>query len=503
MRAALRSKSPSAFRRVRLTIVLLSVAAAFAAIGATSAMAGIDRELAIFAQCPTETPGVEACAYSTVTGGEFKFGSKTTPIVNPVTLQGGIKTGSNELQPAKNGETLSKTPEPAGSLSGLGLPGEEVTAISELAGPVFLNSTGLLRGGPAVQLPLKVKLENPALGSTCYIGSNTEPISLLLTTGTTSPPPPNTPISGKTGTLEFRAAGNIIHVAGTTVVDNEFAVPGANGCGPGGSENSLVNNNAGLPSAAGNNKTVQETEFSQAYSEKIKHQLALPAFGRCVKAAKGTGEYEDAKCVGGAGGEGKFNWIEGPGPNPKFTSTGTTTTLEGVGGAKVTCKKSTGSGEYTGAKSLTESIAFTGCTLPSKATCQSAGAAAGEIVTSQLSGALGFIQDQSGPNDELLMSVGLDLSSGAALVAAECGGASEPVTVTGSVIGALGKVNAMSSSLKMTATQSAGKQSPESFEEEAKDTLTATLGSGPEQAGLAGKQTIHNQEKFELKGSQQ
>ncbi|MHB8233520.1 MAG: hypothetical protein ACYDHT_02600 [Solirubrobacteraceae bacterium] len=483
--------------------VVLAVAAVFAAVGATSAMAGIDHELSIFAQCPTETAGVEACAYSTVTGGEFKFGSKTTPIVNPVTLQGGILTGSNELQPAKNGETLSKTPEPAGSLTGIGLPGEEITAISELAGPVFLNSTGLLRGGPAVQLPLKVKLENAALGSSCYIGSNSEPISLVLTTGETSPPPPNTPISGKTGTLEFRAAGNIIHVAGTTVVDNSFAVPGANGCGPGGSEDSLVDSDAGLPSAAGNNKTVQETEFSQAYSEKIKHQFALPAIGRCVKAAKGTGEYEDAKCVGGAGGEGKFNWIEGPGANPKFTSTGTVAKLEGVGGKSILCKKSTGSGEYTGAKTLTESITFTGCALPSKATCQSAGSAAGEITTSQLSGKLGFIEDKSGPSDELLVSVGLDLSNGSALVAAECGGASEPLTVTGSVIGAMGKLNAMTGTLKFTATQSGGKQSPEAFEEEAKDTLSATLGSGPEQAGLAGKLTIHNQEKLELKGSQQ
>jgi hypothetical protein len=503
MRAALRTKSSRTSRRVRRITVCLAVATAFAAVGATSAMAGIDHELAIFAQCPSESPSVEACAYSTVTGGEFKFGSKTTPIVNPVTLQGGIKTGSNELQPAKNGETLSKTPEPAGSLSGLGLPGEEITAISELAGPVFLNSTGLLRGGPAVLLPLKVKLENVALGSSCYIGSNTEPISLTLTTGTTSPPPPNTPISGKTGTLEFRAAGNIIHVAGTTVVDNAFSVPGANGCGPAGSEDSVVDNDAGLPSAAGNNKTVQETEFSQAYTEKLKHQLALPAIGRCVKAPKGTGEYEDSKCVSGAGGEGKFNWIEGPGTSPKFTSSGSKTKLEGVGGAKVECKKSKGSGEYTGAKSLTESITFTGCTLPSKATCQSAGAAAGEISTSQLSGKLGFIQDQSGPSDELLVSVGVDLSNGSALVTAECGGASEPVTVTGSVIGAIGKLDSMTKTLKLTATQSAGKQSPESFEEEAKDTLSATLGSGPEQAGLASKLTLHNQEKLEVKGAQQ
>jgi hypothetical protein len=480
------------------------IAVAFAAVWATPAIAGIDHELAIFAQCPTEVAGVEACAYSTVTGGDFQFGSETTPIANPVTLQGGIKTGSDELQPAKNGETLSKTPEPAGTLTGLGLPGEEITAISELAGPVILNSTALLQGGPAVQLPLKVKLENAALGNECYIGTNSEPIALTLTTGTTEPPPPNTPISGKTGTLEFRAAGNIIHVAGTTVVDNSFAVPGASGCGPAGSEDAAIDAKAELPSAAGKNSTVQETEFSQAYSEKIAHQFILPAIGRCVKVARETGEYENSTCVSNGGGEGKYDWEEGPGPNAKFTSTGSKTTLEGVGGAKVECKKSKGAGEYTGAKTLTDTITLTGCSLASShQSCQSTGASAGEVKTNQLSGTLGFIEDKSGPSDELLVSVGVDLSNGTALAAAECGGQVEPLTVTGSVIGSIGKLDKMTEALTLTNTQSSGKQSPEAFEEASNDTLSATLGSGAEQAGLAGKQKIKNEEKLEVKAAQE
>jgi hypothetical protein len=505
MRGALGRESRRASTRARRITFGLVVAVGLAALWATPAMAGIDRELSIFAQCPTETAGIEACAYSTVTGGEFKLGSKTTPIVHPLTLQGGLKTGTNELQPAKNGETLSKTPETVpGGLVGLGLPGEEVTATAELAGPVFLNSTGLLRGGPAVQLPLKVKLNNTLLGETCYVGTEADPLALTLTTLTTDPPPPNKPISGKTGTLEFRAAGNIIHVGGTTVVDNEFAAPEASGCGPAGLEDPVVNNSAGLPSAAGNNSVVQETEFSQAYSEKIAHQSILPAVGRCVKATRGTGEYENSSCVSGAGGEGKYNWQEGPGAGAKFTSAGAKSTLEGVGGAKVLCKKSSGAGEYTGAKSLTEQITFTGCTLASsKASCQSSGAAAGEIKTSSLAGTLGFIEDQSGPSDELLVSVGVDLSNATALVAGECAGLTEGLKVTGSVIGSIGKLNRMSKTLTLTDTQSSGKQSPEAFEEEANDTLSATLGSGAQQAGLASKQTIKNEEKLEVKASQE
>jgi hypothetical protein len=500
------SRRSNAAMSSRLVLTVLAVAGLFAAVGSAPAMAGIDHELSVFAQCPTSVPGVDGCAYSTVTGGEFKLGSKVTPITNPITLQGGLKEGTNELVPAADGNTLSKTPETVpGGLAGIGLPGEEVTATAELAGPVFLNSTALLRGGPSVQLPLKVKLDNPVLGATCYVGTEAEPISLTLTTGTTSPPPPNTPISGKTGTLSFVAAGNIIRVAGTTVVDNEFAAPGSNGCGPGGIEDSVVNNSAGLPSAAGNNSVIQETEFEQANPEKLKNQAILPAIGRCVKTAvKHTGEFESAKCVSASPGEGNFEWQEGPGTKAKFTTSGGKVTLQGVGGAKIECKKSKGAGEYTGAKSLTATLTLIGCTLVStKAPCQSSGAASGEIVSSALAGQLGFIKDQSGPADELLVSVGVDLSHGPSLIAAECAGLSEAVTVTGSVIGAVGKLSTMSATNTLSATQSSGKQSPEAFEEQAKDTLSATLGSGAEQAGLASKLTITNEEKLEVKAAQE
>ena len=490
----------------RLVLVVLAVSALVAAIGTASASAGIDKELSVFAQCPVSVPGVDGCAYSTVTGGEFKLGSKVTPIVHPITLQGGLKEGSNELIPAADGNTLSKTPQTVpGGLVGLGLPGEEVTATAELAGPVFLNSTALLRGGPSVLLPLKVKLDNTLLGATCYVGTPAEPLSLTLTTGTTNPPPPNTPISGKTGSLSFTAAGNITRVTGTTVVDNEFAAPGANGCGPAGLENSVVNNAAGLPSAAGNNKVVQETEFLQANPEKLKNQAILPAIGRCVKTkVKHTGEFETAHCVSASPGEGNYEWLEGPGAKPNFKTTSGVTALEGVGGAKVSCKKSTGSGTYTGAKTLTASLKLTGCALSSsKAACQSSGAPSGEIDTSSLNGQLGFIEDRSSPTDELLVSAGVDLSQAPTLITAQCAGVSEALSVSGSAIGAIASPNKMSNGVTLSYSQSSGKQSPEAFEEAAKDTLSATLGSGAEQAGLSTKQKLTSEEHLEVKVAQE
>ena len=178
---------------------------------------------------------------------------------------------------------------PAGS-SGSGCPAKKSRQRRNWPGPYprLDRSAARRPGGKAA---LKVKLSNTLLGETCYVGTEADPLALTLTTATTNPPPPNKPISGKTGTLEFGAAGNIIHVGGTTVVDNEFR-PRSQRLRPRRARGPGRQTSAGLPSAAGNNSVVQETEFSQAYSEKIKHQFALPAIGRCVKVAKETGKYE-------------------------------------------------------------------------------------------------------------------------------------------------------------------------------------------------------------------
>ena len=76
---------------------------------------------------------------------------------------------------------------------------------------------------------------------------------------TTSPPPPNKPVSGDPGTLDIVADPNGYQTlgagfTGATLVDNAYAVPKANGCGliPG-SLDPLINLSFGLPSAAGRN----------------------------------------------------------------------------------------------------------------------------------------------------------------------------------------------------------------------------------------------------------
>jgi PKD repeat protein len=101
-----------------------------------------------------------------------------------------------------------------------------------------------LTGAANLSISVRVKLEGSpsgvSLGDSCIIG----PLNLAVTTGTTSPPAPNTPISG----VPYDAD------AGTaTMVNNSFSVPAASGCGPLGLANGPINDELGLPAAGGKN----------------------------------------------------------------------------------------------------------------------------------------------------------------------------------------------------------------------------------------------------------
>ncbi len=501
--------SPRRGRRlVPAGVTLLAWVAALAA--AAPAQAGLQQEMAIFDDCPVNAPNVITCVYSPVTSGEFKLGGKSVAITRTVLLQGGISSVSPDLVAAANGETLSKTPLTVpGGLIGIEGLGGEVTATAELAGAVELHGANLLeRSGTAVSLPLKVKLDNPLLLNRCYIGSESQPANPLLTTGTTNPPGPNKPISGSVGKVSF-AAGQRITIVPASLVDNAFSVPGANGCGllpllidP------LVDLASGVPAAAGHNTAILNGVLETSPVQAVKAQAALPEIGRCVVAqstgeGKGTvfhGAYEDKGCTSEVQGhEGKYEWTTGA-AKAKFTAKGGAMTLAGASGAGVTCRNSLMTGEYTGPKSLSASVAFKGCkSTISREACQSNGAATGEVTASGLTGGLGFIEDVQSESG-LSVSVGVDLGDGSPLPA-RCAGVKEELVVNGSVIAAIAKIDAMSKTFSLAYTQSAGKQSPEQFEGGSKDTLVATLGSGAEQAGLSTTEKISNEESLEIKAA--
>jgi hypothetical protein len=478
----------------------LSVLLALA--GASSALAGVRGDLQRFANCPYNNTAVTECIYSDTTGGEFVIGKSTVPISRPVVIQAGLKA-LGYFVPATNGETLSKTPLPVpGGLIGIELPGNftEVTATAELAGEAQLRNS--------VTLPLKVKLDNLALGGNCYIGSEAEPVTLNLVYGTTNPPPPNKPITGNAVIVVRDHA--ITQITGT-LVDNAFAAPGATGCTLLPLVGDLaVNLKEGLPAAAGTNTAIMRGVTEEVPSRVVKNVLPLPDLGRCVKVEPTlegktkfyNGAFENSACIAESAQQtGKYEWLPGPGAKPAFTGTGGATTLETVGAkTKVKCTASASHGVYTSPKGETVAITLTGCaTGPNgqPVTCQSSGAAAGEIRTNALSGGIDFIKENEAP---VKPEVGLDLkaASGSDLVSFDCG--ARATAVSGSVIAGITVDVKPSTALKVKATQAGGKQSVEAFEEGAKDTLTFTPSGGtPEAGGLTATETRTNEEPLEIK----
>ena len=274
----------------RLSAAVLAVAtAALVFAGGASAHTG---EWAAFNNCPSTTAGVNKCMHAQVIGGHVKLGKKNVPIVNKVTLDGGLSKPAGEEEPeegfskffaAANGETLSKTPQPVpGGLAGIvnckeisnflvrlgcetvfenGLTG--LNATLELAKPaseIRVSETNLVFGeGVALKMPVKVHLENPLLGSSCYIGSSSSPLIWNLTSGTTKPPAGYTALKGNTGLLTFTEEGQILHLRGTELVENNWSAPRSSGCGGAIVElilDPIIDSQIGLPSPAGANEAV-------------------------------------------------------------------------------------------------------------------------------------------------------------------------------------------------------------------------------------------------------
>jgi hypothetical protein len=278
-----------------LTSVLGVLAFASVAVAAPHHPTG---EFAQFGDCPLSRSTITDCIYSVTSGGYFTIGNKTVPIKNPVTLQGGFEGGGTEVKffGAEDGNTLSKTPQPVpGGLLGITAPSwwpkflrdefnrfiEEgftgVNATVELAAPatsIKLNTENLIfEEGVALQLPIKIHLENPFLGSACYVGSNSSPIVIPLTTGTTAPPGPNKPIKGAAGEFTANPAFTLLTFSGGRLVENAFSAPGASGCGGFLVEylvDPLVNSILGTPAAAGKNTAVLEGKIQDAASSAVR-----------------------------------------------------------------------------------------------------------------------------------------------------------------------------------------------------------------------------------------
>jgi hypothetical protein len=268
------------------SLVAAGVVSSVALVASGSAMAAAPTgDFAQFKYCPYTNSSVVTCLYSTTTSGSFKLGNANVPITaaTPITLQGGLTSegadGPEPIVPAVGADTLSKTKlKVPGGLIGLvdtgGFGGllislfnaavasvNDVYATAELSGTAKFSVDNVLgQTGTAAQLPVRIHLENPFLGSSCYIGTTSNPVTLNLTTGTTAPPAPNTPITGAPGSLSFNPGFTVITVSGDKLVDNSFAAPAASNCGFLPLDKLLitaaVNLKEGLPAAAGKNTAI-------------------------------------------------------------------------------------------------------------------------------------------------------------------------------------------------------------------------------------------------------
>jgi hypothetical protein len=235
---------------------------------------------ASFSRCPVDKPAMLAttglnistgtgntiglCLSANSTHGSISIGNLTTTTGN-TNLQIGI-VGSNALG------TFTVIAPPTGSLVADAVrlattPVGPVKAVTESAGTPsnFCLLCGIEADQPIITIPIKIQLENPALGPNCTIGSRQNPILLN---------PQNTDLSNAKsagGFFSFDSNGvpdstpgpdGALLATGLVQGDDTFAVPGATGCGPNGSLDAVVDGVAGVPSPSGSNHLVLDDASS-------------------------------------------------------------------------------------------------------------------------------------------------------------------------------------------------------------------------------------------------
>jgi PKD repeat protein len=223
-----------------------------------------------------------------------------------------------------------------------------------------------------------------------------------------------------------------------------------------------------------------------------------PDLGLCEKVAAGAGKYGKASCTA-TGGKDGYEWFPAFGEGTHLEKTHFTTlakapskiTLETHAKAKYTCTAESGSGQYTGAKTVSGvTLVLTGCASGSEP-CTSSGAKAGEVVSSSLHGSVGVTKAGSPSSKD---KAGISFASTGSTPFAEFTCGSTTVTLKGSIIGEL-KANAMETSQTIKFGVSKGAEKILGFVGGLEQKLEAKRGAGAfESAGL-GLTTIQTNEE--------
>ncbi|TDC63372.1 hypothetical protein E1200_22460, partial [Actinomadura sp. GC306] len=177
-----------------------------------------------FSDCPPlpegASPVYSQCFVAVITSGTFQVGNFDQEIEHPMrmtfaqtlnletfeyeTVFGKLRAEPMLVQPGLFGDPLLTA----------------VYAQPEYAGHFEVPVSSDYR----INVGLKIRLVNPFLGSKCTVGTNSNPIMLSFTTGTTDPPAPNTPITGEPANVVRTDPPPVVRAP--KHVDNSFSVPG-------------------------------------------------------------------------------------------------------------------------------------------------------------------------------------------------------------------------------------------------------------------------------------
>jgi len=221
-----------------------------AAVASASGSGGPVPTAQTFKECPIgagvvpASPGnnrVYICVYGVAQEGTINIGALDTTFAGPAVVQG----GTGELGGVNGGPSLTwanaidgrsyTAPKQLLSMSVENLIGNPTGITPPANSQVYVESSLVgqmafgINNGIVTEVPLSFHLVNPLLGPNCYVGTRSNPIVLNLTTGTSGA------LTGSLGILDpYGPFAGGLYTIGTEVVDNQFTVPSATGCGTGG-----------------------------------------------------------------------------------------------------------------------------------------------------------------------------------------------------------------------------------------------------------------------------
>jgi hypothetical protein len=259
---------------------LAALAFVLPASGASAATTTLKGDWAPFNRCPVENSSMLAadgsstlafCLASDSPSGSITLGNLTVPS-GDVNLQAGVLENTSDdsftVVSPTGGALVAAPVQVPGGLLGLVCPSSipvvsavcaeitssalnTITAVVQPAGSPsgFSLAAGLSEGVPIITVPVKIQLQNPLLGSDCYVGSNSNPI--LLTPENLTAPTIGGEFFDANGTPDPNGVMESIASTGGTQGAGSAAIPGATGCGLLGLLDGAVDLKVGLPSPAG------------------------------------------------------------------------------------------------------------------------------------------------------------------------------------------------------------------------------------------------------------